>query len=73
MQHQIRPRPLPSAFFRIHYSLVMLQLNDIVTWRPKAGIVEPQETSIARQRLGKHVPAETNQRDNAVARAADSW
>jgi hypothetical protein len=26
----------------------------------KAGIVEPEETSIARQLLGKHIPAATN-------------
>jgi hypothetical protein len=32
----------------------------IVTWRLKAGIVEPKETSIARQRLDKHIPAEMN-------------
>jgi hypothetical protein len=30
----------------------------IVTCRLKAGIVEPEEMSIARQRLDKHVPAE---------------
>jgi hypothetical protein len=26
----------------------------------KAGMIEPEETAVARQRLGKHVPAETN-------------
>jgi hypothetical protein len=31
-----------------------------VTWRPKAGIVEPEGTYIARQGLGKHTPTETN-------------
>jgi hypothetical protein len=30
------------------------------TWRPKAGIVKPEETCIARQRLGKHIPVATN-------------
>jgi hypothetical protein len=35
-------------------------------------IVESEETSITRQRLGKHVPAEEKQRDDAVARAPDS-
>jgi hypothetical protein len=32
----------------------------IVTWRPKAGIGEPEETFIVRQRLGKHINAATN-------------
>jgi hypothetical protein len=32
----------------------------IVTWRLKAGTVEPEETSINRQRVGKHVIATTN-------------
>jgi hypothetical protein len=27
------------------------------TWRPKAGIVKSEEKSIARQVLGKHIPA----------------
>jgi hypothetical protein len=31
-----------------------------VTRRLKAGIVEPEQTFIARQRLGKHVPAAMN-------------
>jgi hypothetical protein len=31
-----------------------------VTRSLKAGIVETEETSIARQRLGKHFPAATN-------------
>jgi hypothetical protein len=26
----------------------------------KAGIVEPEQTAVARQRFGKHVPAATN-------------
>jgi hypothetical protein len=38
-----------------------------------AEIVEPEETFIAEQQIGKHVPAETKQRDNAVARAVQSW
>jgi hypothetical protein len=33
---------------------------NIVTWRLKAGIVEPEKTSITRQRLGKQVPAATD-------------
>jgi hypothetical protein len=32
----------------------------IVTRRPKAGMVEPNETHIARQRLGKHILATTD-------------
>jgi hypothetical protein len=32
----------------------------ITAWRLKAGIVEPEETSIARQGLSKHVPAAKN-------------
>jgi hypothetical protein len=31
-----------------------------VTLRLKAGIVEPEETSIARKQFRKHVPAATN-------------
>jgi hypothetical protein len=31
----------------------------IVTWRLRAGIVEPEETSITRQMLGKHLSATT--------------
>jgi hypothetical protein len=34
--------------------------GDNVTWRLKAGIVESEETGIARQRLSKEVPAATN-------------
>jgi hypothetical protein len=30
----------------------------------QAGIVEPEETAVARQRLGKHVPAAMNTRNN---------
>jgi hypothetical protein len=33
---------------------------NIVTWSLKAGILEPEQTFVARQRLGKHIPAETN-------------
>jgi hypothetical protein len=32
----------------------------IVTWCPKAGIVEAEETSIAREWLGKHIPTAMN-------------
>jgi hypothetical protein len=32
----------------------------IVTWHQKAGIVEPQQTSVARQQLGKHIPVAMN-------------
>jgi hypothetical protein len=31
----------------------------IVPWRPKAGVVKSEETPIARQLLGKHIPAAT--------------
>jgi hypothetical protein len=40
---------------------------------PKAGIMKPEETSAAGQRLGKNVPVKTKQRDNAVVTATDSW
>jgi hypothetical protein len=33
---------------------------NIVTWRLNAGMVEPEQTSIAEQRLGNHVSAATN-------------
>jgi hypothetical protein len=40
-------------------SNLMLEICiNAVTLRLKAGIVEPDETSIAKQRLSKHVPAE---------------
>jgi hypothetical protein len=32
----------------------------IVTWHPKAGIVKSKQTFIARQRLGKQIPAAMN-------------
>jgi hypothetical protein len=35
-------------------------MKHTVTRRLKAGIVGPEQTSIARQRLGKHIPAATN-------------
>jgi hypothetical protein len=31
-----------------------------VTWRLKAGMVDPEETTVPRQRLGRRVPAATN-------------
>jgi hypothetical protein len=31
-----------------------------VTWRPKAGKVKSEQTFIAKQRLGKHIPAAKN-------------
>jgi hypothetical protein len=37
-----------------------LHSSHIVTWRLKVWMVEPDETFLARQRLGKHVPAATN-------------
>jgi hypothetical protein len=40
----------------------------IVTWRPKAGMVEPEHTYIAKQRLGNHVPAATNINERVVVR-----
>jgi hypothetical protein len=39
----------------------------IVTRRLKAGIAEPEQTSIAEQRLGNHVPATTNSNERIVA------
>jgi hypothetical protein len=68
--------PSKTIFFSFHISIavcIFVTPYIIVTWRLKAEIVEPEETSLARQRLGKHVPSETKQRDNAVARAAASW
>jgi hypothetical protein len=44
---------------RCYFSSVIAAVN-IVTWRLKAGIVKPEQTTIARQRLGKHIPAATN-------------
>jgi hypothetical protein len=45
-----------------------MQNVDIVTWRLKAGIVEPERTSIAKQLFGNHVPAATNSNARVVAR-----
>jgi hypothetical protein len=46
----------------IHYSPIspLFCVRNTVTWLLKAWIVEPEETFIARQRLGKHVPATMN-------------
>jgi hypothetical protein len=47
-----------------------------VTWRLKAGIVEPQETFCVRQRFGKHVPAATNTQvttDELLGKADFCW
>jgi hypothetical protein len=35
----------------------------IVTWRLKAGVVEPEQTTTAVQRLGKHIPSATNMQE----------
>jgi hypothetical protein len=53
-----------------HYYCMSMQLfnwtyfytvmNTYCDMTPKAGTVEPEETSIAKQRLGKHVPVATN-------------
>jgi hypothetical protein len=39
---------------------ILLQYMSIVTWRLKAGIVGPEETFTARQRLGEEVSAATD-------------
>jgi hypothetical protein len=44
----------------IHTCSWCLLLQCIVIWRLKTGIVEPEETFIARQRLGKHVSGAMN-------------
>jgi hypothetical protein len=50
---QINPVHLtPSYLSKIHFGTV--------TWRLKAGIAEPEKPFIARQRLDRHIPAETN-------------
>jgi hypothetical protein len=41
--------------------------KNIMTWRPEAEIVKPEEKSIARQRLCKHIPTEANARNNRRA------
>jgi hypothetical protein len=48
-----------SKQFPFCLSILSVKLN-IVTWRPKYGIEEPEQTANARQRLGKHIPAATN-------------
>jgi hypothetical protein len=42
------------------FIVVIVLRNTNLTWRLKAGIGEPEETSIARQRLGKQVSAATD-------------
>jgi hypothetical protein len=55
-----------SIFVRIYQDQRKTRRNkcrwadNIVTWRLKVGIMEPEETFITRQRLVKHVPAATN-------------
>lgn len=41
-------------------SPVGVDLTDIVTWRLKAGTVEPKRTSVTEQRLGNHVSVSEN-------------
>jgi hypothetical protein len=40
----------------------------ILTWRLKAGMVVPEQISIAKQRIRNHVPVTTNNSERAVAR-----
>jgi hypothetical protein len=44
-----------------------------ITGRLKAGIVEPEENSIARQRLGKHVSSTTPNNGNIVGNGVFCW
>jgi hypothetical protein len=44
------------SLFRSHCSLYVCVHPE----RQKTGIVEPEETAVARQRLAKHLPASTN-------------
>jgi hypothetical protein len=53
--------------------LFIREILYIVTCLPKVRIVKSEETSIAGQRLGKHVATEAKQCDNAFATIADSW
>jgi hypothetical protein len=55
----IRCRP-NYLLFGIRINPMLICRENIVTWRPKDGIVKSESTFIARQRLGKHVPAATN-------------
>jgi hypothetical protein len=34
--------------------------ENVVTWSLKAGVIKLEKTSMAIQRLGKHIPAATN-------------
>jgi hypothetical protein len=45
-----------------------LPKHHTVTWRMKAGIVEPEQTSIAEQRLGNNFHATTNSNERIVAK-----
>jgi hypothetical protein len=48
-------------------------VDNIVTWRLKAGMVESEKTAIARQRLLKHVPAATKYWFNGFGSKAYPW
>jgi hypothetical protein len=48
-------------------------IHNTGTWRLKAGIVEPEETSIARQLFGKHVPTATSNNGTIVERWCFLW
>jgi hypothetical protein len=50
-------KPKLWTLYKLSRSTDFPTYNTIVTWRLKAGIVEPEETSIATQRLGKQVSA----------------
>jgi hypothetical protein len=58
-----------AFIWRIIYDIVMNDVQEkiisevshiIVIWHPKAGIVKWEETSIARQLLGKRIPVAKN-------------
>jgi hypothetical protein len=40
--------------------IIIINIIIIIMWWPKAGIVNSEEMLIARQRLGKHIPAATS-------------
>jgi hypothetical protein len=55
-----------------HVFIDILQEHNL-TWRLKAGILEPKETHIARQLLGKYVSATTPNNGNIFERLCFLW
>jgi hypothetical protein len=56
----LKPRSHCSDILLLIYKSLSGSFDDIVTLWPKAGLVEPEETSVARQRRDKQLSAATD-------------